>query len=150
MLIQVKDEGCGIRQEDLDKIFDPFFTTKETGTGLGLSVVHQIVEQHGGLLTVENNPDRGVTFSILLPVRPEGPHESRGMLFADDDESLRRVMQMELEELGYNVVTAADGESALRLLGETRPALVISDLKMPGSRVWTCCGKSAPITRRSP
>jgi signal transduction histidine kinase len=71
VLIQVKDEGCGISQENLDKIFDPFFTTKETGTGLGLSVVHQIVEQHGGLLTVQNNPDRGATFSILLPVRAE-------------------------------------------------------------------------------
>ena len=71
ILLEVKDEGCGISHENLDKIFDPFFTTKETGTGLGLSVVHQIVEQHGGLLTVQNNPERGVTFSILLPVRPE-------------------------------------------------------------------------------
>jgi two-component system, NtrC family, sensor histidine kinase HydH len=72
VLIQVRDEGCGISAENLDKIFDPFFTTKETGTGLGLSVVHQIIEQHGGLLTVQNNPDRGVTFSIQLPARPEG------------------------------------------------------------------------------
>src|SRR5581483_7541657 len=71
VLLQVKDEGCGISQDNLDKIFDPFFTTKETGTGLGLSVVHQIVEQHGGLLTVENNAGRGATFSILLPVRTE-------------------------------------------------------------------------------
>jgi signal transduction histidine kinase len=71
VLLTVEDEGCGIRQENLDKIFDPFFTTKETGTGLGLSVAHQIVEQHGGLLTVQNNAGRGVTFSILLPGRQE-------------------------------------------------------------------------------
>jgi two-component system, NtrC family, sensor histidine kinase HydH len=71
VLIQVKDEGCGIGAENLDKIFDPFFTTKVTGTGLGLSVVHQIIEQHGGLLTVQNNPDKGATFSILIPARPE-------------------------------------------------------------------------------
>jgi signal transduction histidine kinase len=70
VLIQVKDEGCGIRPEDLDKIFDPFFTTKENGTGLGLSVVHQIVEQHGGLLTAENNRDKGMTFSLLFSTRP--------------------------------------------------------------------------------
>jgi signal transduction histidine kinase len=69
--MQVKDEGCGISPENLDKIFDPFFTTKECGTGLGLSVVHQIVEQHGGLLTAQNNPGKGATFSILMPARPE-------------------------------------------------------------------------------
>ncbi|MBI3697625.1 MAG: sensor histidine kinase [Acidobacteria bacterium] len=72
MLIQVKDQGCGIREEDLDKIFDPFFTTKESGTGLGLSVAHRIVTQHGGTITVERNTDKGMTFSVLLPLRAKG------------------------------------------------------------------------------
>jgi two-component system, NtrC family, sensor histidine kinase HydH len=71
ILIQVRDEGCGVSSENLDKIFDPFFTTKENGTGLGLSVVHRIVEQHGGLLTAENNRDKGMSFSVLFPVRAE-------------------------------------------------------------------------------
>jgi signal transduction histidine kinase len=70
-LIQVKDQGCGISPGNLDKIFDPFFTTKENGTGLGLSVVHQIVEQHGGVLTAQHNRDGGMTFSLLFPTRPE-------------------------------------------------------------------------------
>ena len=70
-LIQVKDQGPGISPEHLEKIFDPFFTTKEHGSGLGLSVAHQIVEQHSGVLTVERNPDRGMTFSVLLPLTPE-------------------------------------------------------------------------------
>lgn len=70
ILIQVRDQGCGISPQNLDRIFDPFFTTKENGTGLGLSVVHQIVEQHGGLLTAENNRDKGMTFSVLFPARP--------------------------------------------------------------------------------
>jgi len=70
-LIEVKDEGCGIGAADRDRIFDPFFTTKEGGTGLGLSVAHQIVEQHGGILTAENNPVQGMTFSVLLPLRRE-------------------------------------------------------------------------------
>ena len=70
VLIQVIDQGCGISPESLDKIFDPFFTTKENGTGLGLSVVHQIVEQHGGLLTAENNRDKGMTFSLQFFTRP--------------------------------------------------------------------------------
>ncbi len=68
MLIQVKDEGCGIRPEHLDKIFDPFFTTKDKGTGLGLSVAHQIVTQHGGSIRVEPNARKGVTFSVLVPL----------------------------------------------------------------------------------
>jgi signal transduction histidine kinase len=71
MLISVQDEGKGIAPENRDKIFDPFFTTKDGGTGLGLSVAHQIVEQHGGILRAEANPDRGMTFSALLPLRQE-------------------------------------------------------------------------------
>jgi two-component system sensor histidine kinase HydH len=67
LLVEVKDEGQGIAPEDLDKIFDPFFTTKDTGTGLGLSVVHQIVGQHGGSVTAARNPDRGMTFSLYFP-----------------------------------------------------------------------------------
>ncbi|MGA2260559.1 MAG: ATP-binding protein [Acidobacteriota bacterium] len=67
LLIEVIDEGCGIAPESLDKIFTPFFTTKEEGTGLGLAVAYQIVSQHGGILRARNNPERGMTFSILLP-----------------------------------------------------------------------------------
>ena len=63
--------ACGIAPECRDKIFDPFFTTKDGGTGLGLPVAHQIVEQHGGILTAEANPDSGMTFSALLPLRQE-------------------------------------------------------------------------------
>ena len=76
VLIRVKDEGCGIGPADRDRIFDPFFTTKPTGTGLGLSVAHQIVEQHGGILSAEANPDKGTTFSVLLPLHRERQNES--------------------------------------------------------------------------
>lgn len=72
VLIQVKDGGSGIPPEIREKIFDPFFTTKESGTGLGLSVAHQIIEQHGGILTAEANPDKGMTFSVALPLKREG------------------------------------------------------------------------------
>jgi signal transduction histidine kinase len=75
VLIQVRDEGCGIGAADRDRIFDPFFTTKQTGTGLGLSVAHRIVEQHGGILSAEANPDKGTTFSVLLPVHRERQNE---------------------------------------------------------------------------
>ena len=76
VLIQVRDEGCGIVAADRDRIFDPFFTTRQTGTGLGLSVAHQIVEQHGGILSAEANLDKGTTFSVLLPVHHEGRNDT--------------------------------------------------------------------------
>jgi signal transduction histidine kinase len=69
ILIQVRDQGSGISPANLDKTFDPFFTTKENGTGLGLPVAHQIVSQHGGVLSVENNVDKGTTFAVLLPLQ---------------------------------------------------------------------------------
>jgi two-component system sensor histidine kinase HydH len=68
--ISVRDQGPGINDEDLDQIFNPFFTTKEAGTGLGLSVVDQIVTQHGGTVKAERNPDRGMTFSVIVPLHP--------------------------------------------------------------------------------
>jgi signal transduction histidine kinase len=76
ILIQVKDEGVGINPQDRDRIFDPFFTTKDNGSGLGLSVAHQIVEQHGGMLTAEANPEKGMTFSVSLPLRHARQHEA--------------------------------------------------------------------------
>ena len=70
--LQVKDEGVGIEVQDLERIFDPFFTTRDEGTGLGLSIAHHIVAQHGGTIMVGRNPDKGVTFTITLPVSHKG------------------------------------------------------------------------------
>lgn len=67
--IEVQDQGTGIEEPHLDRVFDPFFTTKETGTGLGLSVVHRIVSQHGGTVSARRNADRGMTFSVFLPLK---------------------------------------------------------------------------------
>ncbi len=67
--IAVRDWGPGVGEENMEKIFNPFFTTKEAGTGLGLSVVHQIVTQHGGIVRTERNPGGGMTFSVVLPMR---------------------------------------------------------------------------------
>jgi len=76
LCVEVCDEGCGISPDQHNKIFDPFFTTKENGTGLGLAIAANIVEQHGGTLIGRNNPDRGMTFSVELPLgRPLKPGE---------------------------------------------------------------------------
>jgi signal transduction histidine kinase len=67
--IRVIDQGSGVAPGDIDRLFDPFFTTKENGTGLGLSVAHQIIRQLGGALFAQRNLDRGMTFSVVLPIR---------------------------------------------------------------------------------
>ena len=66
--ITIRDSGEGIRQEDLPHVFDPFFTTKDYGTGLGLSVVHGIIQEHSGQIEVESEPAKGTAFHILLPL----------------------------------------------------------------------------------
>ncbi len=66
--VTVRDSGEGIRDEDIAHVFDPFFTTKDYGTGLGLSVVHGIVQEHGGQIEVESHLSKGTTFHILLPL----------------------------------------------------------------------------------
>jgi signal transduction histidine kinase len=70
-IIQVRDQGTGISEDNLEKIFDPFFTTKESGTGLGLPVAHQIAVRQGGVLSAVRNPDRGMTFSLEIPLSTE-------------------------------------------------------------------------------
>ena len=66
--IEVRDQGFGVSEQDMERIFDPFFTTKETGTGLGLPVAHQIVMHQGGILSAVRNPDKGMTFTLELPL----------------------------------------------------------------------------------
>ena len=66
--VEVEDEGIGIPAEDMERVFDPFFTTRSNGTGLGLSISYQIVSQHGGHIATRRNPERGMTFSVTLPV----------------------------------------------------------------------------------
>ena len=66
--ITIRDNGEGIRREDIPHVFDPFFTTKDDGTGLGLSVVHGIIQEHSGQIEVESEPAKGTAFHILLPL----------------------------------------------------------------------------------
>ena len=70
--VAVTDTGTGIREEDMPRLFDPFFTTKEVGqgTGLGLSVAHDVVKAHHGKIEVQSQPGKGTTFTILLPIEP--------------------------------------------------------------------------------
>jgi CheY-like chemotaxis protein len=142
----VRDTGTGISADIKDKIFDPFFTTKKVGegTGLGLSVVHGIVKQHDGHITVESEPGRGSTFTVYFPeisgeAETEGVEEaaiptgSEHILFVDDEEALIEMSQDILAELGYEVTSRMNGREALSLLKEDPSGfdLIITDVTMP-------------------
>jgi two-component system, cell cycle sensor histidine kinase and response regulator CckA len=146
--LAVRDTGFGMTREVQARIFEPFFTTKSRGrgTGLGLAIVHGIVQEHGGTVEVDSVPGRGSTFTVVLPeIAADAPalHEAacnampRGhgelVLFAEDDEYVRALLASELEGLGYVVVTAADGDAALRCYQERRGALrlLVLDFDLP-------------------
>ena len=147
--LRVSDTGCGIAPENLQHIFEPFFTTKEIGkgTGLGLASVHGIVHQHQGWLSVESAVNRGTTFRLFLPLTEEGAtvasatpfpslrnHGTETILLVEDEEAVRTVGEAMLKRLGYRVLTAVDGDDALRKwpahAGEVD--LLLTDMKMPG------------------
>jgi two-component system cell cycle sensor histidine kinase/response regulator CckA len=145
--LEVSDTGCGIPTAVLPKIFDPFFSTKGCGkaSGLGLSVVHGIVEQSGGWIEVTSRVDAGTTFRIYLPIA-EDTHdapaqstthpvvrEGAKVLLVEDEEPVRRVAQKALERAGYEVFTAASAEDALALLPSI-PAIdmLVTDVELPG------------------
>jgi len=150
VLLRVSDTGIGMDKETVGHIFEPFFTTKETGkgTGLGLAMVYGIVKNHGGYIMCYSEPEEGTTFKIYFPVieseseedrskvrkedMPEGGHET--ILLVDDEEVLRDIGKEILENSGYTILLAPDGERALELYRERADdiSLVILDLIMPG------------------
>ncbi len=147
VLLMVTDTGAGMHKETLEHIFEPFYTTKEVGegTGLGLAMVHGIVQQHGGHITCYSEPDQGTTFRIYFPalVSVAGREEasvrlmSRGgsetILLVDDEEHIAELGTRILGKVGYTVLTAKNGREALDLYTAHREkiSLVILDLIMP-------------------
>ena len=147
--LTVSDAGHGMAPDILERIFDPYFTTKEKGkgTGLGLSVVHGIVKDHHGAITVESELGKGTTVHILLPrmdyakevaVEPESrlgeiPTGHERILFIDDEQVLVDLGKQMLELLGYEVITRTSSIEALELF-RAQPSkfdLVITDMTMP-------------------
>ena len=143
------DTGHGMDARVRSHIFEPFFTTKEVGkgTGLGLATVYGIVEQSGGRIEVQSEPDRGSTFTVYLPrdskptpaskPHPGAPRSRPGaetVLLVEDEETVRTLTRMVLEKQGYTVVAAGSGAEALRLAEQhSGPIhLLISDVVMPG------------------
>ncbi|MFP4225758.1 MAG: ATP-binding protein, partial [Desulfobacterales bacterium] len=144
--LSVSDTGPGIDPEIIGKIFDPFFTTKseEQGTGLGLSVVHGIVESHHGLIHVESQPGQGSEFIVYLPAAEFAPtqteastHElpkgSEKILFVDDEHSIAEMVGQQLTGLGYAVEVRTSSADALERFRQSPGDfdLLITDMAMP-------------------
>jgi len=146
--LSMKDTGVGMDEAIVARIFEPFFTTKGAGkgTGLGLSTCYGIVQQSGGLITVETAPGAGTAFHVYMPqsakaeeveatqtamVADPGGHET--VLLVEDEPSLRALLSKVLRTRGYTVYTAADGAEALSLAlaGRVVPDLVLTDVVMP-------------------
>lgn len=165
--LRVIDTGCGIPPEKLGRIFDPFFTAKtkagHRGSGLGLSIVQSIVEDHKGCIDVDSEVGRGTTFSVYFPDCQEPmvvcasgdlPGGTERLMVVDDDQLQREVTRESLSRLGYRVVAAASGEEAVQRLAEHPVELVILDMVMPGEEVrghgWRVQGKGPEADREAP
>lgn len=146
--ITMADMGRGMNRQTLDKIFEPFFTTKEPGkgTGLGMTIVYNIVSRHNGFITVESEPGKGTRVRILLPIveaaedvngsKTEEYIEQGGartILVAEDDSGIRDLITTILTERGYEVIGVADGVEAVKQFSENREkvSLVMLDGIMP-------------------
>jgi len=145
-VLSITDTGIGMDEEVQRRAFEPFFTTKapEKGTGLGLSVVYGIVKQHNGIITIYSEPGRGTTFRVYLPVVEAAPDVTvhvtqkpiRGgtetVLVAEDEKSIRDLIERILLDLGYKVVLASNGQEAVEASkNRTDLSLAILDVVMP-------------------
>lgn len=147
VVLSVTDTGIGMPPHIKEHIFEPFFSTKKHagGTGMGLATVWGVVKNHGGIVTVYSEPGSGTTFKLYFPaIYLETQKEDRGhdeitpgrgetLLLVDDEPIIREMWGEILEEIGYHVVSAGDGDEALSILEKRGGAvdLVILDLVMP-------------------
>jgi len=144
--LTVKDTGQGISEDVTNRIFDPYFTTKEVGkgSGMGLAVVHGIVQSHNGSIMVKSIPGKGTAFKLFFPItlteevqepetREEMPTGNEQILFVDDEEAMVELNRQRLERLGYTVMGETDPLKALDHFRSHPESfdLMITDMTMP-------------------
>ncbi len=146
--LRVSDTGVGMDQATMDRIFEPFFTTKEMGqgTGLGLASVYGVVKNHGGYIRVDSQPGRGATFTFLFPASDniliESPADAEAgriatggkkILLVDDEAPILMFCAEMIETLGYEVLTASNGQDAVKTFSRMHDEieLVLLDMVMP-------------------
>jgi PAS domain S-box-containing protein len=158
--LQVSDTGVGIPSDQIESVFDPYFTTKAPGegTGMGLSLIHGIVEGYGGKITVESEIGKGSVFSVYLPKtkRRDAPDQNKSdllpsgtehILFVDDEVSITKLGHQMLERLGYTITTRTSSIEALELFESEADAfdLVITDMTMPKMTGYVLASKLMAI-----
>jgi PAS domain S-box-containing protein len=148
VMLAVSDTGCGMEPELQKHVFEPFFTTKAAGkgTGLGLATVYGIVRQSEGHIWLYSEPGRGTCFKLYLPCAEEDvvgqaseagqrlvPKGTETLLLVEDEDQVRGIVQAILEQQGYEVLTAANGEEALKLAEVHGPGIhmLMTDVVMP-------------------
>jgi CheY-like chemotaxis protein len=165
-LITISDNGSGMDKATQAKIFEPFFTTKEPGrgTGLGLAIVYAMVKQHKGFILVYSEPGLGTTFKLFLPQADPLQQDllavpvaalrggTETILIAEDDPDVRSLTQKVLEDFGYRIIAAADGEEAIRQFQAQADAiqLILVDMVMPkqgGAEVYRAAKAFKPGIR---
>ena len=145
--LTIEDTGPGIDPAIQDRIFDPYFTTKEVGKGscMGLAIVHGIVHNHGGIISVKSEMGCGAVFTVLLPASRMPPADevsadtgsvsggTERILLVDDEKGLADMMGAMLIKLGYTVITSQDPKEALTTFtaSPSRFDLIITDMTMP-------------------
>ena len=151
--LEVNDTGIGMDEGIQKRIFEPFFTTKGIGhgTGLGLSVVYGIVESHKGFIDLESNPESGTSFKLYFPLRllgetpatnqiikasfetTEGTNGRGTILVVEDERNMMKLLYKVLEQHGYKILTASDGETAVETYQHSKKAIdvVLLDLGLP-------------------
>ncbi|OGU68806.1 MAG: hypothetical protein A2499_06635 [Stygiobacter sp. RIFOXYC12_FULL_38_8] len=137
LLIEILDNGCGIEPDVIKHIFTDRFSTKpaENNSGIGLSIVKQLVESFGGSITVNSEKEAGTTFTITFPVahsaKKKGKEIKKTILVAEDENLLRSLLSELLQTYNYTVLPASDGKEVLSLLENNKCDLIILDRKMP-------------------
>ena len=167
VVLEINDDGPGVPDEVQAKIFDPFFTTKAVGkgTGLGLTVAHAIVQDHGGHIRVKSEPGHGASFFVELPASTSGarpvatraPQAAIGggagamVLVVEDEPALATAVSEALTDARFRVDRAGDGQEALERIREKVYDLVVCDLKMPrmdGRALYNAIADAAPTLAR--
>lgn len=143
--LKVSDTGCGMDKEVISRIFEPYFTTKDTGSGMGLSVVHGIIRSYGGMIKVESEVDKGTTFSVNIPAADKIivkqktrqvkalPTGNEHIMVVDDEDAIINFQKAALEHLGYTVTATTSSLHAFNKF-EANPGkydLIITDQTMP-------------------
>jgi two-component system cell cycle sensor histidine kinase/response regulator CckA len=168
VVLTVSDNGTGMRREIQAHIFEPFFTTKKPGegTGLGLAIVYGVVKQSGGWITARSELGQGTTFDIYFPqvlvedaaaepvskIRVSQASTARGtetVLLVEDQDGIRDLVREYLQNYGYTVLDAGDGNEALQIAGDYKQQihLLLTDIVMPnvgGRELAQCLTQSRP------